>query len=1133
MRIVLFAAVVLLCSRLDLVESASEECVELVANISECPVFKFAEKNDLSLTVDEDFEVKAQDGGDVNVEAFDKIMAQEFDQKCCDFLAKMNESRCFCQEDVVAALQSDMEDELLAFTIFTAARPITGCGGPIWAAVDSDDCLPLGPMSDQIDLGAQEGDCRKLQDVLRDPREVKDPISLLEEAIDAADILSDIEALKGFTLLAPTDSAFINFASSQGITVSDLLGDEEMLEMLLKKHLIPDALLLSEDVLEPSKFASLEGSELNFDKLSTGGVSVQGTPINQADIETCKGVMHVIPVVLADSVDIEPTTRDAVVVVSKTNQKPEDADEEDNADEKDEEGEQEDEDEAPPKTPLEESEEDDDEEEEPEKTPLKESDEDEAEEEEEEEEPAAKTALKVSEDDEAEDACEEGENIVQVLTSFEEAFGMLVEEIEEVDSVKELLEGEGPITIFAPINSAIEIEKIVNGERTEEDIVKTLERLIVVGDIAGSDLEPDSILVTIGGDELKPTVDDGTVSVNGVKVRQADIQACNGRIHIVDAALPLLSDVEDTEEDTGAPGSPGRNGASGTPGSPGASADSADETETDEEDSIPGGSRGRAGAPGAPGGSSSMDVDEAEIEEEDDADTAGTPGAVGGRGGVEGAPGAPGGSDADEEDMEADEVETPLTPVVKEEPEDKTPLKKPKTPKKKGDRIKKMPAMPVKTEKEDEDEDEVKTPLKDEEPIEGGSCDCSASGLTAGMDTGRQGCAQHVLEFGNNTLFCYIEDPEACMESDQAVDVVPSIKFAPGAWRECSKKEVTEFPSLAELLSEDIEPLDPVWRLFVDAGLSELLEEEGPFTVFVPSRLAVARGIASTLIDGTSPDTKELKKLMENHVAKGEFSARDLRLMKTVTTIGGAKLGVRTDEDGGILLGKDASVQLSNMYASNGVAHLVDDLIATGVLKERVTPVKEACSCSTDGISGGVDTGRPGCDTHIPGEAAFCYVKHPEECHLATDSEAFEGAKWLTCPDPCSCSKDGFSGDVDTSRPGCARHVIGSAPFCYVLDPSVCKHATASEAFEGASWKWCNAFPRLPFLSLGRRGGTSDDPCACSEDGVSGGVYTGRSGCGRFGVLFAPFKICYVSEPSRCPISLPSFRDPGAAWRVC
>lgn len=78
---------------LTAVRSATEECVDLVPTIVDsCPAFAFAKSNDLSLDVDEPL-VKAQGGGP-RVQAFDKIMAQSFDKKCCDLMQKLNTSRC-------------------------------------------------------------------------------------------------------------------------------------------------------------------------------------------------------------------------------------------------------------------------------------------------------------------------------------------------------------------------------------------------------------------------------------------------------------------------------------------------------------------------------------------------------------------------------------------------------------------------------------------------------------------------------------------------------------------------------------------------------------------------------------------------------------------------------------------------------------------------------------------------------------------------------------------------------------------------------------------------------------------------------------------------------------------------------
>lgn len=37
------------------------------------------------------------------------------------------------------------------------------------------------------------------------------------------------------------------------------------------------------------------------------------------------------------------------------------------------------------------------------------------------------------------------------------------------------------------------------------------------------------------------------------------------------------------------------------------------------------------------------------------------------------------------------------------------------------------------------------------------ACSCSITGVTAGIESGRRGCGQHILDFGEAKLFCYIE----------------------------------------------------------------------------------------------------------------------------------------------------------------------------------------------------------------------------------------------------------------------------------------------------------------------------------------------------------------------------------------
>eukprot|EP01026_Neomeris_dumetosa_P040644 TRINITY_DN33616_c0_g1_i12.p2 TRINITY_DN33616_c0_g1~~TRINITY_DN33616_c0_g1_i12.p2 ORF type:complete len:286 (-),score=35.85 TRINITY_DN33616_c0_g1_i12:1109-1867(-) len=56
-------------------------------------------------------------------------------------------------------------------------------------------------------------------------------------------------------------------------------------------------------------------------------------------------------------------------------------------------------------------------------------------------------------------------------------------------------------------------------------------------------------------------------------------------------------------------------------------------------------------------------------------------------------------------------------------------------------------------------------------------------------------------------------------------------------------------------------------------------------------------------------------------------------------------------------------------------------------------------------------------------------------------------------------------------------------------------------------------------------------PCACAEDGVSGGVQTGKEGCKAHVQGWPSF--CYVVNPYGCFLSKPSQRFVGARWRNC
>eukprot|EP01025_Chloroclados_australasicus_P056963 TRINITY_DN7092_c0_g1_i4.p4 TRINITY_DN7092_c0_g1~~TRINITY_DN7092_c0_g1_i4.p4 ORF type:complete len:222 (-),score=31.54 TRINITY_DN7092_c0_g1_i4:963-1583(-) len=56
-----------------------------------------------------------------------------------------------------------------------------------------------------------------------------------------------------------------------------------------------------------------------------------------------------------------------------------------------------------------------------------------------------------------------------------------------------------------------------------------------------------------------------------------------------------------------------------------------------------------------------------------------------------------------------------------------------------------------------------------------------------------------------------------------------------------------------------------------------------------------------------------------------------------------------------------------------------------------------ACACTENGESGGVETGRIGCKKHLQDKDRFCYVKNPRNCDLSQESVEFPGAGWRSC----------------------------------------------------------------------------------------------------------------------------------------
>jgi uncharacterized surface protein with fasciclin (FAS1) repeats len=110
------------------------------------------------------------------------------------------------------------------------------------------------------------------------------------------------------------------------------------------------------------------------------------------------------------------------------------------------------------------------------------------------------------------------------------------------------------------------------------------------------------------------------------------------------------------------------------------------------------------------------------------------------------------------------------------------------------------------------------------------------------------------------------------------------------------------------------------------AGLAETLQGPGPFTVFAPTDAAFAKLPAGT-IDALLANKQKLASILTYHVVSGKVVAADITRMNgaTPTTVNGQKLNVTVR--GGKVYVNDAQVTTADVYASNGVIHVIDAVL--------------------------------------------------------------------------------------------------------------------------------------------------------------------------------------------------------------
>lgn len=147
----------------------------------------------------------------------------------------------------------------------------------------------------------------------------------------------------------------------------------------------------------------------------------------------------------------------------------------------------------------------------------------------------------------SDDADDDGQTIVEIAQATPD-LSTLVTALQAADLVS-TLNGNGPFTVFAPVNSAFaaldqdQVARLLEADN-QALLQKVLTYHVVPGRILAADLTDGQTVTTVEGSTLTINLDGGA-SVNGVDIIDTDITASNGVVHLIDGVLTQNLDVTD------------------------------------------------------------------------------------------------------------------------------------------------------------------------------------------------------------------------------------------------------------------------------------------------------------------------------------------------------------------------------------------------------------------------------------------------------------------------------------------------------------------------------------------------------------------------------------------------------------
>ena len=111
------------------------------------------------------------------------------------------------------------------------------------------------------------------------------------------------------------------------------------------------------------------------------------------------------------------------------------------------------------------------------------------------------------------------------------------------------------------------------------------------------------------------------------------------------------------------------------------------------------------------------------------------------------------------------------------------------------------------------------------------------------------------------------------------------------------------------------------------AGLGNVLNATGPFTVFAPSDAAFEKLPAGQLDRWMKPENKEqLISVLKYHVSPGRVTGQDVGKLTETKTVNGQSITIKRAGDA--IMIDNANITTRDVDSSNGVIHVIDQVLA-------------------------------------------------------------------------------------------------------------------------------------------------------------------------------------------------------------